>query len=217
MKNYGFCISISVYIDDQVCHGYRPGAGRARGRILRLPPGVRKPRQSHAPGRPVMGRDGAAAASSHTDIKERRAHATGSSGPRFSQAAGGGELAIVSGTDRRPVTCTDEYVYSFPRRAAQSRARRGPEDSRAGGNVAGPDHHAQAAGNGLLPVVVYFHGGGWVLGNIESHEGISRALANAGGVIVVTVDYRLAPEHRFPAAAEDAYAATRWAAEHAAG
>jgi len=75
----------------------------------------------------------------------------------------------------------------------------------------------QAAGRGPLPVVVYFHGGGWVLGNIESHEGISRALANAGGVIVVTVDYRLAPEHRFPAAAEDAYAATRWAAEHAAG
>jgi acetyl esterase len=75
----------------------------------------------------------------------------------------------------------------------------------------------QAAGNGPLPVVVYFHGGGWVLGNIESHEGICRALANAGGVIVVTVDYRLAPEHRFPAAAEDAYAATRWAAEHAAG
>ena len=74
----------------------------------------------------------------------------------------------------------------------------------------------QAAGNGLLPVLVYFHGGGWVLGNIESHEGICRALANAGEVIVVTVDYRLAPEHRFPAAAEDAYAATRWAAEHAA-
>src|SRR5271157_3641623 len=73
------------------------------------------------------------------------------------------------------------------------------------------------AGPGPLPVVVYFHGGGWVLGNIESHESICRAIANAGGVIVVTVDYRLAPEHRFPAAVEDAYAATRWAAEHAAG
>ncbi len=74
----------------------------------------------------------------------------------------------------------------------------------------------QAAGNGPFPVVVYFHGGGWVLGNIESHEGICRSLANAGGVTVVTVDYRLAPEHRFPAAAEDAHAATLWAAEHAA-
>jgi len=74
----------------------------------------------------------------------------------------------------------------------------------------------QAGGNGPLPVVVYFHGGGWVLGNIASHEGICRAVANAGGVIVVTVDYRLAPEHRFPAAAEDAYATTAWVAEHAA-
>jgi acetyl esterase len=73
-----------------------------------------------------------------------------------------------------------------------------------------------AAGNDPLPVLVYFHGGGWVLGNIESHEGICRSLANAGGVIVVTVDYRLAPEYQFPAAAEDAYAATRWAAENAA-
>jgi len=74
----------------------------------------------------------------------------------------------------------------------------------------------QAAGSGPLPVVVYFHGGGWVLGNIASHEGICRAVANAGGVLVVTVDYRLAPEHPFPAAAEDAYATTSWVAEHAA-
>jgi acetyl esterase len=66
-----------------------------------------------------------------------------------------------------------------------------------------------------LPVVVYFHGGGWVLGNIESHESICRAIANVAGAIVVTVDYRLAPEHRFPAAALDAYAATSWVAEHA--
>ncbi len=73
----------------------------------------------------------------------------------------------------------------------------------------------EMAGQGPLPVLVYFHGGGWVLGNIESHEGICRALANAGGVIVVTVDYRLAPEYRFPAAADDAYAATLWAAEYA--
>jgi acetyl esterase len=73
-----------------------------------------------------------------------------------------------------------------------------------------------AAGTGPLAVLVYFHGGGWVLGNLESHEGICRSLANAGGVIVVIVDYRLAPEHRFPAAVLDAYTATRWAAEHAA-
>jgi acetyl esterase len=66
------------------------------------------------------------------------------------------------------------------------------------------------------PVLVYSHGGGWVLGNIESHEGICRAIASVGDVIVATVDYRRAPEHRFPAAAEDAYAATSWVAAHAA-
>ena len=67
-----------------------------------------------------------------------------------------------------------------------------------------------------LPVVVYFHGGGWVLGDLDTHDGVARAMANAVGALVVAVDYRLAPEHRYPAAVEDAYSATVWAAEHAA-
>jgi acetyl esterase len=71
-------------------------------------------------------------------------------------------------------------------------------------------------GTGRLPVLVYFHGGGWVLGSIETADGICRSLANGAGCIVVSVDYRLAPEHKFPAAAEDSYAATCWIAEHAA-
>jgi acetyl esterase len=71
------------------------------------------------------------------------------------------------------------------------------------------------APTGPRPVLVYFHGGGWVLGNIESHENICRALANSAGMIVIAVEYRLAPEHCFPAAALDAYAATAWAAAHA--
>jgi acetyl esterase len=66
------------------------------------------------------------------------------------------------------------------------------------------------------PVVVYFHGGGWVLGDLETHDGVARAMSNDVGAIVVSVDYRLAPEHRYPAAVEDAYSATIWAAEHAA-
>ncbi|TWG07391.1 alpha/beta hydrolase [Saccharopolyspora dendranthemae] len=66
-----------------------------------------------------------------------------------------------------------------------------------------------------LPVLVYFHGGGWVLGDLESHDGLARTLANAVGAIVISVDYRLAPEHRYPAAVEDAYSATVWAAAHA--
>lgn len=65
------------------------------------------------------------------------------------------------------------------------------------------------------PVVAYFHGGGWVVGDLESHDGVCRSLANHSGSCIVSVDYRLAPEHRYPAAAEDAYAATMWLAANA--
>ena len=67
-----------------------------------------------------------------------------------------------------------------------------------------------------LPVLVYFHGGGWVIMDIASHDGVCRALANAAGCAVVSVDYRLAPEHRYPAAPDDCYAATAWVAANAA-
>jgi acetyl esterase/lipase len=66
-----------------------------------------------------------------------------------------------------------------------------------------------------LPALVYFHGGGFVICNLDTHDRICRMLANASGCVVVSVDYRLAPEHKFPAAAEDAYSATRYVAEHA--
>jgi acetyl esterase len=67
-----------------------------------------------------------------------------------------------------------------------------------------------------LPALVYFHGGGFVICNLDTHDRLCRSLANASGCVVVSVDYRLAPEHKFPAAADDAYSATRYVAEHAA-
>jgi acetyl esterase len=65
------------------------------------------------------------------------------------------------------------------------------------------------------PALIYFHGGGWVLGGLDSHDHVCRALANSIPCQVFSVDYRLAPEHKFPAAVDDSYAATAWIAEHA--
>ena len=65
------------------------------------------------------------------------------------------------------------------------------------------------------PVLVYYHGGGWVLGTLDSIDGVCRRLARRGECVVVSVDYRLAPEHPFPAAVEDAYATLQWVADNA--
>jgi acetyl esterase len=76
---------------------------------------------------------------------------------------------------------------------------------------------ARVGGGGeAAPGVLYFHGGGWVLCDLDSHDGMCRRVANALGAVVVSVDYRLAPEHKFPAAIDDAYAALTWVAEHSA-
>jgi acetyl esterase len=67
-----------------------------------------------------------------------------------------------------------------------------------------------------LPVLVYFHGGGFIAGSLASHDGTVRELTAGAGCVTISVDYRLAPEHRFPAAVEDCSAALEWAAKHAA-
>ncbi|UQR67194.1 alpha/beta hydrolase [Bradyrhizobium sp. C-145] len=69
--------------------------------------------------------------------------------------------------------------------------------------------------DGLSPALVFFHGGGWVIGDLDSHDVVCRQLAVEGALIVISVDYRLAPEHKFPAAVEDAIAATKWVAANA--
>ncbi|KAK9804740.1 hypothetical protein WJX72_002872 [[Myrmecia] bisecta] len=73
----------------------------------------------------------------------------------------------------------------------------------------------QTAQDSALPVLVYFHGGCWFLNSLDTHDCFMRRLANVGSIIVVAVDYRLAPENKFPAGLEDCYAATKWVVQHA--
>lgn len=76
-------------------------------------------------------------------------------------------------------------------------------------------HYRPPNGGSPAPLLVFFHGGGWVFGDLDSHDSACRLISRDAGVHVLAVDYRLAPEHRAPAAADDAYAAYRWAREHA--
>ena len=81
------------------------------------------------------------------------------------------------------------------------------------GNI--PIRIYRPADDGLFGTLVYFHGGGWVIGDLDTCDSVCREIATLAGVVVVSVDYRLAPEHVFPAAVNDCYAAVLWAAEHA--
>jgi acetyl esterase len=120
-------------------------------------------------------------------------------------------LALMASLDEPPLeTCT-------PVQAREIRARRlrpsteqihHAGDVDAGGVPARLYRPNDRADLGLL---VFFHGGGWVLGNLESHDNVCRIVANSSGHCVLSVAYRLAPEHPFPAALEDALTATRWA------
>ena len=74
---------------------------------------------------------------------------------------------------------------------------------------------AGVASGASLPALVYFHGGGWVIGDLDTHDVQCRQVTAEAGITVVAVDYRLAPEHKFPAAVDDAWAATRWVVSHA--
>lgn len=73
-----------------------------------------------------------------------------------------------------------------------------------------------AVGTVAHPVLVYYHGGGWVIGDLETHDVVCRTLCVESGCAVLSVDYRLAPEHRFPAAVDDSHAAVRWLREQGA-
>ncbi|TAL39872.1 MAG: alpha/beta hydrolase [Spirochaetes bacterium] len=78
------------------------------------------------------------------------------------------------------------------------------------GGLSVPVRVYNPGGKGLLPVVLFYHGGGWVQGSVETHDGLCRILAKKSGAVVISVEYRLAPENPYPAAIDDAYAALLW-------
>jgi len=86
----------------------------------------------------------------------------------------------------------------------------------AGGGAAEGDGDGDGVASGAPPVLVWFHGGGWVVGDLETADGSSRTLANASGAVIVSVDYRLAPENPYPAGLDDAQAVVRWVVDNAA-
>ena len=98
----------------------------------------------------------------------------------------------------------------------------GPEVARVEDRtIPGPDGEVPVRiytpeGFGPFPILVWYHGGGWVVGDLDSADGTSRHLTVGAGCVVVSVDYRLAPETKFPGPAEDCYSATQWAADNAA-
>lgn len=122
-------------------------------------------------------------------------------------AAAGPPLHHLSPQEARKAILAMRATTGEPERVAkiEDRTFRGP-----GGQL--PVRIYTPDGRGPFPVLVYFHGGGWVVGSVETVDASCRALANLAGCIVVSSSYRLAPENKFPAAAEDAYAATQWAA-----
>jgi acetyl esterase len=77
-------------------------------------------------------------------------------------------------------------------------------------------YRPENAGDGALPLLVFFHGGGHVIGSLDSHDEVARVLCAGAGCLVASVDYRMGPEHKFPAAIDDAFAATQWLAANAA-
>ncbi|QGG93751.1 alpha/beta hydrolase [Actinomarinicola tropica] len=123
--------------------------------------------------------------------------------------------AAAEPVERTPATSREAYrglaatLPPGPDVAAEDRTIPGPA-----GEV--PVRVYRPEGDGPFPALVFLHGGGWTIGDLETHDHPARTLCAEAGVVVVSVDYRLAPEHPFPAAFDDAWAALRWVADHGA-
>ena len=121
--------------------------------------------------------------------------------PPAAVRAGVAMMAAADPTPKRLVGALEDRVVEGPGGALPLRIYR-------------PVH--RPGSDARVPLIVYYHGGGYVLCNLDTHDAACRDLCVDAGAVVVSVDYRLAPEHRFPAAVDDAFCATRWAADHAA-
>ncbi len=122
---------------------------------------------------------------------------------------GGPKLTELSITDARGMFRLMQPVVEIPVGKVENTAIDGP-----GRQIPVRVYTPSTEGDGPPPIAVMFHGGGWVIGDLDTADSQSRELCAGAGCIVVSVDYRLAPEHRFPAAVEDSFAATRWASEN---
>ncbi len=121
------------------------------------------------------------------------------------------QLTLDEGVDvarRRMRDLPHRPVY--PELAAEDATIAGP-----GGDIAVRIYRPPSADAGVVPVVVYFHGGGFFAGDLDTHDGTARQHAVDADAVVVSVDYRLAPEHPYPAAVHDALAAVEWVSAHA--
>jgi acetyl esterase len=131
------------------------------------------------------------------------------------------DMMAAAGSDGRSPSTLAERRQAFAKLMRLTRADV-PDVTGIDGAMPGPagdiPYRLYAPANDIsdfLPGFVFFHGGGMVGGSIETHDLVAAALAQTTGCRLVSVDYRLAPEHQFPAAIEDAAAATRWVSEHA--
>ncbi|HVX11105.1 MAG TPA: alpha/beta hydrolase [Pirellulales bacterium] len=129
-------------------------------------------------------------------------------------AAGGTPMHLQTPSEARAAMLAQTAALGPPETVAsiENRSIPGPEQT-----IAIRIYTPQTASHVARPLgcLVFFHGGGWVIGSIDTHDGLCRTIANAVGCVVVSVEYRLAPEHPFPAAVEDAYAAVCWVVENA--
>jgi acetyl esterase len=123
------------------------------------------------------------------------------------------EAEVIALQSRRvPVNAVTRWLFGAipPGVEVADRAVPGPA-----GDIQVRVYRPTAGGSAGRPLIIYFHGGGFVLGNLDLGDWISGTVAARVGAVVVSVDYRLAPTHRFPAAVEDCFAALDWAAQHA--